>query len=437
MGITNTSSRHFVAASLLVVMTLLSALSGTGYGPPVWLAGVAAWLASIVLWSQLAHAQKRQAIILTLLGLIAFSFALLRSGQPAWINLLTQNTSLLGMLAAVSFLQLLGTSGDEDEELPKGKAALWKTALGVHLLGAIINLSAIFIMAERIGVNGKPSREQAALLSRSFLAASLWSPFFAATAIAMTYAPGANPVKLVSAGIALAGALIFLDVRDIANSCGDNAEGFTGYPMHLSALYIPGLLALLVGVGHWIFPDWNILSVVSIASLLVVFVTHSFRQGMFQTSRSFSSHALHRLPNMAGELALFLAAGCFACGLSSVIASGGIWMPFSLFGVFEAAIVLAIMIILAALGIHTVISITMVSTWLAPLHPEPTLLALVFVQSWAIGLAAGPTSGTNLTIQGKYGIRAMAMARGNIGYCCQAYGAAVLCLAVVGNWLLP
>ena len=416
-------------------MAVLAAWSGTGHGPPVWCAGLVAWLSAMVLWPRLEKAQKRLAALLLALGGAAFVAALARGGQPAWLGLLTQNTALLGMLASVSFLQLLGTGGAAGRALPKGRAALWRTAFGVHLLGAVVNLSAIFIMAERIGNKGQPSREQVALLARAYLAAALWSPFFAATAVAMTYAPGANPVRLLMAGSSLAVVLICLGGRDIIRSTPDRAADFVGYPMHFSALLMPGLLALTVGLGHWVFPGWAMLSVISFAALLVVAAAMVWRSGPRTAASAMASYAARRLPGMAGELALFLAAGCFASGLSALMGTGGVWLPFTRFGVAEAAIVLAIMILLAAVGIHTVISIAMAAVWLAPVQPDPTLLAMVFAQSWAIGLAAGPTSGTNLTIQGKYGIPATAMARMNIRYCLQAYGAAVLWLVMAGVWL--
>ena len=63
------------------------------------------------------------------------------------------------------------------------------------------------------------------------------------------------------------------------------------------------------------------------------------------------------------------------------------------------------------------------------------LLALVFVQSWAIGLAAGPMSGIHLALQGRYGLSPARLARGNVRYCLQAYAVAVVWLAVVGSLL--
>ncbi|WP_157078758.1 hypothetical protein [Ralstonia sp. NT80] len=138
---------------------------------------------------------------------------------------------------------------------------------------------------------------------------------------------------------------------------------------------------------------------------------------------------------MAGELVLFLSAGVFASGLQSLISQGGFWIPFSSFGAVEAALVLAIMILLSILGIHAVISITMISSWLAPIHPEPNLLALVFVESWAIGLAAGPLSGIHIAIQSRFGISANTLSRGNMRYCLKAYIVAALWLVTYGELL--
>ncbi|MEN9880180.1 MAG: hypothetical protein RIQ55_826 [Pseudomonadota bacterium] len=424
-------NRRAYVALLLTLLALTAALAGTDYGMPGWPAGVAAWSAGALLWPGLARAQKQQSLWLAGIGMGGFVLTIALGGRPMWGNLLTQNSALLGMLVSVSFLQMLAPPPDTDRGLPRGKGALWRTMLGVHILGSVINLSAVFMMAERIGPKGKPTQEQAVALVRAFLAAATWSPFFAATAVALTYAPGANPLRLALIGASFAGVLLVLGGRDIIRQMGNDTAGFVGYPLRPSALYIPVLLAALVAVGHWFFPRWTALSIISIASLLVVCVLSVFRNGPLLVCRAITSHAHHRLPSMAGEVILFLAAGTLASGLTSLIGMGDVWLPFTRFGALEAAAVLAVMILLAIIGVHTVISITMVGTWLAPLHPEPLLLALVFVQSWAIGLAAGPMSGINLAIQGRYGIASSLLAKLNLRYCAQAYCAAVIWLTMV------
>ena len=383
----------------------------------------------------LLASQKKQAIFLAGIGVLAFGVSVLGGQHPIWTTMLTQNIALLGMLGAVSFLQLLKAPNDAIEALPRGRIALWRTALGVHLLGAVINLSAVFIMAERIRALGKLRPEQAMILSRAFLAAALWSPFFAATAIALAYAPGANPLHLASAGGALAAVLLVIAVRDIEKSFDTTICDFVGYPIHLRSLQIPVLLSILVGAGHWLLPHWTALSVISLASLAIACLAVTFERGVKSGSISIYHHCRDRLPGMAGELVLFLSAGVFASGLQSLISQGGFWIPFSSFGAVEAALVLAIMILLSILGIHAVISITMISSWLAPIHPEPNLLALVFVESWAIGLAAGPLSGIHIAIQSRFGISANTLSRGNMRYCLKAYIVAALWLVTYGELL--
>lgn len=416
-------------------MVVLATLTGTGYGSQAWLAGSAAWLAGMLLWPMLLASQKKQAIFLAGIGVLAFGVSVLGGQHPIWTTMLTQNIALLGMLGAVSFLQLLKAPNDAIEALPRGRIALWRTALGVHLLGAVINLSAVFIMAERIRALGKLRPEQAMILSRAFLAAALWSPFFAATAIALAYAPGANPLHLASAGGALAAVLLVIAVRDIEKSFDTTICDFVGYPIHLRSLQIPVLLSILVGAGHWLLPHWTALSVISLASLAIACLAVTFERGVKSGSISIYHHCRDRLPGMAGELVLFLSAGVFASGLQSLIRQGGFWIPFSSFGAVEAALVLAIMILLSILGIHAVISITMISSWLAPIHPEPNLLALVFVESWAIGLAAGPLSGIHIAIQSRFGISANTLSRGNMRYCLKAYIVAALWLVTYGELL--
>jgi hypothetical protein len=50
------------------------------------------------------------------------------------------------------------------------------------------------------------------------------------------------------------------------------------------------------------------------------------------------------------------------------------------------------------------------------LEPDPTLLSLVCLASWSLGSAAGPLSGMNLAMQGRYGIEAHRLMCWNMRY---------------------
>jgi len=416
---------------LIFAMLLVAVLVGARTGWPAWTGGVAAWASLALLWPGMDDRQRRQVWMLIGIGVAAFVYAGVSAGQWPWQGVLTTNITLLGMLAGVSFLQLIGLEAEDAS--PQGAGALWRTIAGVHVFGAIINLSAIFIMADRIGGTKGPSTVQLNALTRGFLCGALWSPFFAATAVATTNAPGASLGVLAMWGVPLTVVLILLAGMDLVRDPETRAD-FVGYPMRPSSLWVPTTLAGMVLAGHWLRPDWTTLAIVTLAAPLMTTVVMFARHGVGAGSERIARHAMHRLPAMRGEMGLFLAAAVFATGLNALIGSRGVWLPMDHVGALEASLILAGMIALCIVGIHAVISITMVAVWLAPIQPDPILMAMVYMQCWAIGLAAGPLSGVHLALQGRYGVPGSTLARGNWRYCAQAYLAAVVTLCLIAAW---
>ena len=109
-------------------------------------------------------------------------------------------------------------------------------------------------------------------------------------------------------------------------------------------------------------------------------------------------------------------------------------LPFTRFGPLEAAIVLAVMIAFAGIGVHSVVTIVIAAVWLSPLSPDPTLLAMIFLASWGIGLSINPMAGVHLALQGRFGLAAHGLARANLRYCAASYLATVAWFFVVAGW---
>ena len=119
------------------------------------------------------------------------------------------------------------------------------------------------------------------------------------------------------------------------------------------------------------------------------------------------------LPRMSGELVLFLSAGVLAAGISTAVAVSGIDLTPEVFGPSEASLLLVGMVLLSLFGIHPVISVTTASGLILPASPDPDLLAMTFLMTWAAGVCISPFSGLSLAIQGRYGINAFSFPRWN------------------------
>lgn len=404
---------------------------------PLWPAGTVGWLAAILLWQHLIPRQRLPVALLLAIGGLGLAWGAARRQPGLVLQALSQNSSLIAMLVAVTFLQLVTLAdGAGEEALPRGRRALGRTLLGVHLLGGVINISTVMIMGDRIASGMRLTREQVMVLSRGFSSAAFWSPFWAAMATALTFAPGARFLNLFAVGVPFAMLALFISWRELTSEACGRGEGFQGYPMHLQALAVPVGLALGVIVVHETIPGWSVLTGVTVLAPLASVALLIARGGPGEALQRLGRHVVTRLPAMAGELTLFLAAAVFATGLGAVLAAVGPGLPFQRFGGFEAGIVLVLMVSLSVVGIHPVISVAMASAWLSPVHPDQNLLAMVFLMAWGIGVTCNPLSGLSLSLQGRYGIPGRQFLRWNLGYGIKMAAAGTLVLWLYAAWTL-
>ncbi|GAB4348933.1 MAG: hypothetical protein Kow006_10040 [Gammaproteobacteria bacterium] len=406
--------RESGSGGLLVVLLILSLLAEvTGVVSPVW-AGGAGWLAGAVLARRLTGAARWQVLAMLTLGILGLIWGAANGAPSRLVQALSANHLLLAMLVGVTFLRLVAMPRTERHEaLPVGRRALWRTLLGVHFFGAVINLSALLIMAERQSLREPLSRLQAIVLSRGFSAAAYWSPFFAAMGVALTYAAGSNIQTLTLMG--LPAALGGLAITGLALSRSEEARTFRGYPIHFEALLVPGLLALAVLLLHELWPGIKVLVWVALLSPALSIGLLVRREGRAAAAR-LKGHVTRGLPQMSGELILFLAAGVFAAGVGSVADTLELTLGAERVGARGAAAMLAIMVLLAAFGVHPVISISVIGGVLADTAIDPNLLGMVFLMGWSLGVCISPLSAMHLAMQGRFGVPSFQFLRWNYRY---------------------
>lgn len=424
--------REALAGFLLTLMIAASVLPGISLLP----AGMLGWSAALLLSHRLSRRQRLQTGWLLGLGVAGMAWGAWQGGPLNLGQALAGNQGLVSLLAAVSFLRLVTRpeSAHGDAPPPRGRQALWRTLIGVHLFGAVINLSTVVILGDRMTTHGRLGKRRALALSRGFAAAAFWSPFFSAMAAALTYAPGAKLSIVVLAGLPMAALSLWLTVREIDPKDPRLGAPFIGYPMNFKALWIPGLLVAIVLALHTLIPHWSILAIIALSAPLLTVAILLAREGR-RAGPPLKAHIEQGLSSTVNELALFLAAGVLAAGLTSLTRQFGDWLPFNQFGPMQAGLILIVMVGAAALGVHPIISIAACGVWLASLHPEPNLLAITLLMAWAIGVPANPLSGLHLMMQGRYGIDGYAFLHWNGAYVLKCLGAGVALLYVYGALL--
>jgi hypothetical protein len=404
-------SRERLAGILMALA--LSASIVAGVADPalaVW-SGGAFWLAAVLLWPRLIGLQRLQTLLMLGIGVSGLLYASLQGHRWDWMAVISGNQALLAMLASVTFLRLISLPASAgDEAPPTGRRALWRTLLGVHLFGAVINLSAVMILGDRQSARQPLTALQAVTLSRGFALAAHWSPFFAAMGIALSHAPGSDLATLSLFGVPLA--LLGLSLSALQLARWPGVDSYAGYPMRFGALWVPAVLAVAVMLLHAYLPDLPVLTLISLLAIVVTFFVLAVREARRSTARMLQ-HVQVGLPRMAGELALFLAAAVLGAGLAAVIANSG-WQPeLDRFGAFEAWVLLVAMVVLSLFGVHPIISIATAQGMLATLPVDPNMIGITYLMAWATGVSISPFSGLHLGMQGRFGIDARGFLRWN------------------------
>ncbi len=375
-----------------LVFFLLGSLSPLFYVP----ASIFAWLVPALMWKTLGKNACKQALVLLCGGVVSILFAAFNGVFLGWEQIFAINLPLLAMFVAVAFLTLTN-SGVEDPDLPKGNKSVVTTAIGTHLLGAVINLSVLFVFGERMQKDGRLSRAQLVILARSFCAAAWWSPFFIATGVAFTYAPGMLwSETLVPGGVM---ALIAMSYS-IIEICFIRKDDFSGYPIKVESLTVPVFLAAVVISIHHFLPDIPILILICLTAPVGALV---FMKGRPRLS-TLHDFIDNKILSVKSQFSLFLAAGVFSTGIKSItlVYPELFNLQGATFSPMLFAVVLGVMIAIGVLGVHPVVSIAIVSPLLLPLNPDPSQLGFLFLSSWAVSTGSSPLSGVGLALTGRF-----------------------------------
>ena len=421
---------------LLMLSFVLTVLSTWVPGYLDWIPGTVTWVAGGILFFSLRKAQKKPLLVIAGLAILSWLVAWQAGEIKGFAKAFSNNQLMITMLIGVHFLQLVALPQNEKiEPSPTGFKAFLRTYLWVHLFGSVINVSAVLLVADRCVKKAQLSMNQLKLLIRAFTSAAHWSPFFAAFAAALVFTPEASLPIVMGVGISMAIVAFYVTLFEVKSEKKELIKNFIGYPMHFDSLWLPASLVVLVGIAHTIIENVSVLILIAVCSLLLSMAVLLVRNGPAKGGRDFIQHGKNSLPQMKNELLLFLIAGVFGSGLAAALDGLSIAIPFDYFDGEVASVILLCMFLLAILGVHPVISIAVVGHWIVNIEPNQTLLAIMFLMAWAVGVSASPLSGINLALQGRYGASGQKIFKWNIVYAIKLYLLDCLVLLAVSHWL--
>ncbi|MDX2423179.1 MAG: hypothetical protein QNK43_10935 [Amphritea sp.] len=420
---------------ILLLMLLLALISALTHIIPGYIAGIPAWAAVALLIRQQKRNQLIQSVILLSIGVIGLTFGLLNGADNSYLfKAIEANQLVVAMLIGVSFLRIIAANNIRcNEQLPTGRKAILNTLFGSHLIAAVINMSSVMIVGDRLSARQSLTPLQGLTLLRAFSICAIWSPFFASMGVILISAPGAQLGTLMLFGLPTA--LIGLLLSSWQISRHPDILDTQGYPMHFKALWMPLMLAILVIIAHWRWPALPVMTLVTLIAILFVIIYLPFKQGM--NSFHLLKHHVHEgLPKLSSEVTLFLAAAVMAAGVAALLESLQIRLAPEHFTAPEACLTLLALVGLALIGMHPVTTAVLAGSILMPSVSDPNLLGITLLLSWSIGVGVSPFSGVQLSLQSRYGLPALTLMKFNRYYSptMLAVGFAVIWLyASIGN----
>jgi len=280
-------------------------------------------------------------------------------------------------------------------------------------------------------------------ISRSFSAATLWSPTFGNMVILLALYPQLSWSAVLPIGGGLAVATILLsmvvDAHRLKSRPRSQASVDDAVPDDVLRTAAGVMVVLLIffgaslGLAEWL--DIPISAGISMLAPVVAFGLHfvlgGHERSMSSAWRGFKADAA-MLRSFAPEIMLFLVAGCGGTVIAESIPREWILAAASAVSGHPTFAVLALMlsiIILSCIGIHPVLSVVLLSTTFTPQALNLSLLPHfgALLAGWSIASTLAPFSMLSMTASRYAGISALRISTG----CNWLFGTIAIVLAAI------
>jgi hypothetical protein len=394
-------------------------------------AGVLTLLLIVLGWQRLQPGLRRVALVLAVL-----TAALLPLSPTPWQSLLRGvaiGTLMASLILSVSLLAQAALRSNQMRTvtahlLAQGTSRRYLSfSIACQVFGGMLGMAGAQLLMNMAAQDDAPMQEDRQsmflAITRSFTAASLWSPMFSNTAVLLALYPSLTWFALFPMGLLMAlGAVAIGQGLDRWRLAGRAPEAARPVPAEPLGPTLRGMLLAMAGfLGVVMLAGWLlhvmvagvIIALAPIAALVLAYALARPPQRWRQVLADFRAD-VERLPTMTGEVTLFMAAACGGTVIASAIPVGWITAIGSGLGQQPMFAVLALILFvvgLASLAVHPVLSAVLVASCFPPevlhLRPLPHLCAILV--GWAVAGAFTPFSIINLMASRQSGVPLLAI----------------------------
>ncbi|MDP6173109.1 MAG: hypothetical protein QGF09_02955 [Rhodospirillales bacterium] len=285
-------------------------------------------------------------------------------------------------------------------------------SLGVHGIGAVLNLAGLGLLATVIERTGdvRLRRRLAVALMQGFTTTSCWSPFTIGMVVVLVALPGLAWRQVALIGVATAATLILSGlVLDYLFHRGQ-PEPAGAPPPPMPAIHTWRTLGILISLAAMVLLLTESARISIPVALSIVGPAYGLswyglmtghRAAWGRRAGEMAGNVITQLPSLRGEALVFVGANLFGLGVSSILPAQALgaavdgmipWPDVKLVAT------IALFLVCAMAGLHPVVVVIFFSAVLPPeaLGLETHIMGATYLVVWGMSSMVSPFSATNL-----------------------------------------
>lgn len=321
------------------------------------------------------------------------------------------------------------------------------TTVSVLSIGSIMNVGSVPILYQLTDTQSFQPYTMTRILamSRAFVLAFLWSPYFISVGIVLSYFD-VSWFDLFKVGFPVALVIVligFLAENRIKEEIQLEAHSYDRKALRTAKQKVIELMLIVVIITAIIMTiesvtELSVLTIIPIVVIAASIVWSLFISSMQDMKGNFRSFFEERIPAMGNELLLFIIAGAFGTALLNNGADHWIEVLLDALNITHVLILIPLLLLLmtvpAIIGVHPVITATILAITLSDSRiftDEHLYVSLGLLSSWMAAILVSPFSGLNLLLASLSGRSAFEISlKSNLGYALFLWG---ICYAVIAG----